>query len=124
MRLPEIPSWFFLGVVVVGATVGALFMLSREEVVVEVSPDDKSMRPAIGDGKSFKVDTSWLAKPERNAIVAHLPPGGSHEPSVARVVALPGDVIEVRARKLYVNGIAGPTLATSFPAADVTCPAI
>jgi len=107
-RLPEVPSWFYLGAVTVGAAVGAVYMLSREKVVVEVAAHERAMRPAIGDGTSFKVDASWLAKPTRNKIVAYVPPGRGAKPTVAWVVARPGDSLEVREWKLYVNGAVCP----------------
>lgn len=114
-RLPEVPSWFYLGAVTVGAAVGAVYMLSREKVVVEVAASESGMRPAIGDGTSFKVDTSWLAKRTRNVIVAYVPPGKSAKPTVAWVVARPGDSLEIRERKLYVNGAKCPKARRDMP---------
>jgi hypothetical protein len=102
--MPEVPSWLSLGVVVIGAAVGATFMLSREKTIVEVSPDDNAMRPAIKDGTKFTVDTSWLLRPTRDVIVAYVVPGKPKEPTLGWAVAKGGDRLEVRARKLYVNG--------------------
>ncbi len=124
-RLPEIPSWFSLGAVTVGVAVGIVFLLSRNKVVVEVALNDNAMRPAILKATSFTVDASWLAKPTANAIVAYVPPGKSGKPVVGRAVALGGDALEVRSRKLYVNGALNPKAKRFMSEEDVarsTCP--
>jgi signal peptidase I len=125
VRLPQIPNWFYLGAVAIGAAVAIVFLLTGEKIVVEVPGTDGAMRPAIGKDTSFTVDPSWLAKRKRNAIVAYVPPGKSKKPSIARVVALEGDSLEVRARKLYVNGAVNLKVQRSMPAEEApkfTCP--
>jgi signal peptidase I len=125
IRLPDIPRWFYLGVVAIGAAVAIVFLLTGEKIVVEVKGTDTAMRPAIGKETSFTVDPSWLAKRTRNAIVAYVPPGKSKKPSVARVVALEGDSLEIRARKLYVNGAVNPKVKRPMPVEEApkfTCP--
>jgi len=124
-RLPEIPSWFYLGAAAVGAVVGIVFLLSRNKVVVEVPLSDGTMRRAIGKESKFTVDTSWLSRPTPNAIVAYVPPGKSGSPVVARVVALGGDTLEVRKRTLFVNGAVNPEAPQLMPEENVakfTCP--
>ena len=124
-RLPEVPSWFYLGAVATGVAVAIVFLLSRERTVVKVPATDSAMRPAIGEGTDFEVDPSWLANPTRDAVVAYVPPGRSEAPSVARVVAVAGDRLEVRMSKLYVNGKAGANTQRGMSTAEVpqfTCP--
>jgi signal peptidase I len=124
-RLPEIPSWFYLAAVAVGAVVGIVFLLARNKITVQVDLNDSAMRPAIGKATSFTVDPSWLAKPKRNAIVAFVVPGGSAGPVVARAVALRGDTLEVRSGKLYVNGVLNAKATRALPeenVAKLTCP--
>ena len=113
-RIPEVPRWFTLGLVLVGAAVGIVILLTGEKPVVEVPAIDNSMRPAIGEETIFTVDTSWLDKPSRDAIVAFVPPGKSGSTSVARVVALEGDSLEVRNRKLFVNGATNKSINKSM----------
>lgn len=98
------PTWLYFGVVAVGAGVALVFLLTRTKVVVEVGASDKTMRPTIGDGTSFTVDPGWLTGPASDRIVALVPPGKPSKPIVARVVAVAGDRLEIRERKLYVNG--------------------
>src|SRR3712207_639786 len=45
-----------------------------------------------------------FAEPQRGDIVLFESPEGREEPLIKRVVGLPGDTIEVRAGRLYVNG--------------------
>ena len=123
--MPEVPKWFTLGLVLVGAAVGVVIFLTGEKAVVAVSGTDKSMRPAIGEETRFSVEASWLARPSRNAIVAFAPPGKSGRTSVARVVAIEGDSLEVRGGMLFVNGAANKNTRRRMPVAEVskfTCP--
>lgn len=125
VRLPQVPNWFYLGAAAVGAAVAIVFLLTAEKTVVEVKGTDGAMRPAIKEGTKFTVDPSWLARPARDAIVAFVPPGTSRKPSVARAVALAGDALEVRARRLYVNGALNPKTKRVLPPEEVlkfTCP--
>src|ERR687893_2140528 len=45
-----------------------------------------------------------LDEPERGDIVLFRSPEGGEDPLIKRVVGIPGDTIEVRHDKLYVNG--------------------
>jgi signal peptidase I len=45
-----------------------------------------------------------FAEPQRGDIVLFESPEGGEEPLIKRVVGLPGDTIEVRAGKLYIDG--------------------
>ncbi len=45
-----------------------------------------------------------FAEPQRGDIVLFRSPEGGKDPLIKRVIGLPGDTIEVRAGKLYVNG--------------------
>lgn len=88
-----------------------------------------SMRPTIVEGDRIFVDklaydlkfpftTQHLARwadPERGDVVVFYAPD-SGERLVKRVIGTPGDVIELRAERLYVNGQS----ASYFPASAVT----
>ena len=69
----------------------------------------QSMEPSLHDGQyliASKV-AYWLHEPERGDVVVLDPPsGGSAVPYIKRVIGLPGDVVEVRERRVWVNGIA------------------
>ncbi len=69
----------------------------------------QSMEPSLHDGQyliASKV-TYWLHAPERGDVVVLDPPNRSGSvPYIKRVIGLPGDVVEVRENRVWVNGIA------------------
>jgi signal peptidase I len=69
----------------------------------------QSMIPSLQDGQyliASKV-AYWLHSPERGDVVVLEPPNRSGSvPYIKRVIGLPGDVVEVRERRVWVNGIA------------------
>ncbi|MBN1261402.1 MAG: signal peptidase I [Anaerolineae bacterium] len=69
----------------------------------------QSMEPSLHDGQyliASKV-TYWLHQPERGDIVVLKPPAGQGAiPYIKRVIGLPGDEIEIRQGKVWINGIA------------------
>lgn len=69
----------------------------------------QSMEPSLHDGQyliASKV-AYWLHTPERGDVVVLDPPNrNSSVPYIKRVIGLPGDLVEVRERRVWVNGIA------------------
>lgn len=69
----------------------------------------QSMEPSLHDGQyliASKV-AYWLHTPERGDVVVLDPPNrGSSVPYIKRVIGLPGDLVEVRDNRVWVNGIA------------------
>lgn len=69
----------------------------------------QSMEPSLHDGQyliASKV-VYWLRSPERGDVVVLDPPDGQSEvPYIKRVIGLPGDVVEVREQRVWVNGVA------------------
>jgi signal peptidase I len=67
------------------------------------------MEPSLHDGQyliASKV-TYWLHPPERGDVVVLQPPQDqSSVPYIKRLVGLPGDVVEVRDDRVWVNGVA------------------
>jgi signal peptidase I len=66
-----------------------------------------SMRPAIKDGDKLKVerfDRGAKFEVRRGDIVAFLYPKDTSKFYIKRVIGLPGETVEVRERKIIVNG--------------------
>ena len=98
-----------------------VYLLTGGKIVAEVPQASQVMGPAFAEKSSFDVDPSWHASPARDAVVAYLPPG-SDGPLLGRIVALPGDRLEVRERRLLVNGTI--IKKTSRSMSDETVPEI
>lgn len=65
-----------------------------------------SMAPTLTKGHHLFLDkvTYRFRKPERGEILAFRSPVGEPHESVKRVIAVSGDTIELRAKKVYLNG--------------------
>ena len=67
------------------------------------------MEPSLFNGQyliASKV-TYWLHPPERGDVIVLDPPNRTSEvPYVKRVIGLPGDLVELKDQRVWVNGIA------------------
>lgn len=65
-----------------------------------------SMEPTLHDGERLLVDkvTYRLREPKRGEIVVFGYPKEPRRKFIKRIVGLPGDIVEIRDRTLYVNG--------------------
>ena len=46
----------------------------------------------------------WFGDPERGDVIVFEDPNGSNEDFIKRVIAIPGDTVEVKNKAVYVNG--------------------
>ena len=89
------------------ALAGALLMIAVHAFVIQVSiVRGNSMEPALHDGDRLVVDrvTYSLADVDRGDVVVLRYPRNPDVDFVKRVVAVPGDRVEMRAGVLFVNG--------------------
>jgi signal peptidase I len=67
-----------------------------------------SMEPTLHNGQYLITSkiTYWIHPPERGDIIVLHPPNNSGEDYIKRIVGLPGERIEVRDGKIWVEGVA------------------
>lgn len=65
-----------------------------------------SMEPSLHDGERLLVDkvSYRFREPRRGEIVVFAYPQDPRRKFIKRIIGLPGDVVEIRNRQLYVNG--------------------
>lgn len=94
----------------------ALLYLGINAVSARVRVDGFSMAPTLQDGEYVLVSklSYRLGEPQRGDIIVFRYPGQPKQDLIKRIIGLPGDVVEVREKTVYVNGRA---LAESYIAA-------
>ena len=90
----------------VGAAILALLIMTF--VARAFTVDGPSMLPTLHDGERLMVDklTYRFREPQRGEIVVFRYPADPREHFIKRIIGLPGDVVEIRAGRVYVNGSA------------------
>ncbi len=74
-----------------------------------ISCSGESMTPAVSENGSVLVDrvTYHIRSPKKGDVVAFTPKGNtSANDNVKRIVAVPGDTVQIKSGRLYVNGTA------------------
>jgi signal peptidase I len=79
-------------------------MYVRHEKAQERKLHGTGMEPTIADGQTIHVSGFGDAEPQRQDIVLYHPPGDSGHEYVGRIIALPGETVEVRNGPVYVDG--------------------
>jgi signal peptidase I len=92
------------------SVVGVLGIVWFWAVTERYAIPGSSMMPAIEIGDTVYIErlTTMWSSPKRGEVIVFTHPCEQRE-HIKRVIGLPGDTIEVRCSKLYVNGKAVPT---------------
>lgn len=91
--------------VIVLLTVAAVLAV-RKWAAVPIYIASDSMAPTLVKGHHLVLDkvTYRFRQPRRGEIISFLSPVGEDHESVKRVIAVGGDTVELRAKKVYLNG--------------------
>ena len=89
--------------IIIAVAVFALLRLTVQSYTVIMS----SMEPNFQDGECIMVDkTSYRSSgPQRGDVIIFDPPFGSPHPFIKRVIGLPGETVEIRDEKVFIDGI-------------------
>jgi len=89
--------------VLIAVAVFALLRLTVQSYTVVMS----SMEPNFQEGECIMVDKVCYrsSNPQRGQVIVFNPPFGSAHPFIKRVIGLPGETLEIRDEKVFVNGI-------------------
>ena len=76
------------------------FMVPRFEVV------GSSMEPNLHDGQRLLINkvVYFFREPEAGEVIVFQPPKNKRTDYIKRIIALPGDVVEIKSGVVYVNG--------------------
>ena len=99
----EIASWIFGILVVVFIAFVTVYAAGMSVSMVGVS-----MEPGIGNGQQVLINryAYLLVKPQIGDVVAFLPNGNQNSHYyIKRVVACPGDTVQIKEGRLYVNDL-------------------
>ena len=89
--------------IIIAVAVFALLRLTVQSYTVVMS----SMEPNFHDGECIMVDkTSYRSfGPQRGDVIIFNPPFGSPHPFIKRVIGLPGETLEIKDEKVFIDGI-------------------
>ena len=91
-----------LGLILLAVVIFLLLqvVMPRFEVV------GSSMEPTLHDGQRLLVNKAlyFFREPEAGEVVVFQPPDNRRADYIKRIIALPGDVVEVKMGAVYVNG--------------------
>lgn len=91
---------------IIALTTVVVMLAIRQWAAAPIRIASKSMEPTLGQGHLFVLDrvTFRFRSPRRGEIIAFRSPAGEDHGSVKRVIAVAGDTVELKEKKVYLNG--------------------
>jgi len=89
--------------ILIALAIFALFRVTLQGYTVQYS----CMLPNIEDGEWIMVRKAgyFFSHPQRGEVIIFKPDNGSQFPYIKRVIAVPGDTVEVKHNKVFINDI-------------------
>lgn len=89
--------------ILIALAIFTLFRLTLQGYTVQYS----CMLPNIEDGEWIMVSKAsyFFSHPQRGDVIIFHPHNGSRFPYIKRVIAVPGDTVEVKDKEVFINGI-------------------
>jgi signal peptidase I len=96
----------FLREILVTALLALALFLGIQATVQSFVVVGISMEPSFYEGQRLLVSkvAYYLSEPKRGDVIVFQPFDNQHEDYIKRIIALPGDEVEVRKNTVYVNG--------------------
>lgn len=100
------PGWMMLRELAETIVLSLVIFLLIRQVVQNYRIESHSMQPNFYEGQFILVNklAYSLGSPARGDVIVFHNPNNINEDYIKRVIALPGDTIEIRSQKVYING--------------------
>ena len=96
---------FFREIIVILALAAVIFLLINATIQTSVI-QYSSMEPTLDVGQRVLINkvVYYFHEPERGDVIVFHPPNSQRSDYIKRIIALPGDIVEVKMGVVYVNG--------------------
>lgn len=96
----------FLREILITAILAVVMFFTIQATVETFIVIGPSMMPSFESGQRLIVNkvVYRFREPERGDVIVFASPNGLHEDYIKRIIALPGDIVEIKNKSVFVNG--------------------